>query len=140
MPHAKANQITLALLMWCVIMALCIFFSIKAIPVLAPAIAIVCGILIVIFIISAAVLQFSWECPSCGYKFTNEEVSKEETSSKMGYRTITRREHNHETENPGEWQEQVRVKTVEYLHTYQCSNCGHTWTKTSTQQFQDFDE
>lgn len=142
MPQSKANQITLGLIMLGFLLGIGIYYGSKTYPDITATtpFRIACGISIVILVITALILQFSRECPNCEYIFTNKEINKQVTSSKTGYKTITRQERSNQTDEKKEWEEQVRVKTVQYMHTYKCSNCGHTWHGTSTKQYQDFDD
>jgi hypothetical protein len=142
MPRSQANKISLMLFAIAIGLAIALFnaLHIEGKPPVISLFVIVCGIALVVLLIIFAVFQFSPECSNCEYIFTRNELSKEEIASKTGYRTITRHEHNSKDEEKRHWQEQVRVKTIEYLHTYQCTNCSHTWTEKSTKQFQDFDD
>src|SRR5690606_17991370 len=80
-------------------------------------------------------------CPQCRKPFQKgNQIDKQETSRKKGYKTITREEKNREGDVVRQWQEQVRILTVNYLHTYQCRECGHMWTKTSSTDYDTFDD
>ena len=142
MPRSQANKISLMLLAIGIMLGIALFSAVRIAdkPPMMTLFIVVCSIALVILIIGFAVLQFSRECPNCEYIFTNKEINKQVASSKTGYRTITRQERNNKTDEKREWEEQIRVKTVQYLHTYQCKNCEHIWHGTSTSQYQDFDD
>jgi hypothetical protein len=82
----------------------------------------------------------STRCPVCKKTFVVKHLGKEETGCKKGYRIVKREERNRKGKVIREWDEQIRVLTVDYLHSHSCSNCGHAWTTTSSVEHDSFDD
>jgi hypothetical protein len=83
-------------------------------------------------------------CPSCNTCFAYREVSKDKVSRKRGYKTVIRkgevRNSRGELVQTSERQEQIAIMTVTYEHLDKCQVCGKTRTRTSTEEFENFNE
>ncbi len=107
-----------------------------------------CGIIIAVAIVVAVLWGIFWgwvegeatKCPKCNTPYAKQEVSKRETGRRKGYKTIEREERNSNGDVIRRWHEQIRILTVDYEHTYKCPKCDHTWTATSSKEYDSFDE
>jgi hypothetical protein len=97
------------------------------------------GIFVLIVFIIVMIVE-STRCPVCKKVFVVRHLGKEETGRKKGYRIVKREEKDRQGKVVHQWEEQIRVLTVDYLHSHACSNCGHAWTTTSSVEYDAFDD
>jgi hypothetical protein len=97
------------------------------------------GVFVLIIFIIMMVIE-STKCPVCKKAFSVKHLGKQETGRKKGYRIVTREEKNRKGQVVRQWEEQIRVLTIDYLHSYECKNCGHVWTEVSSEEFDTFDD
>ncbi len=88
----------------------------------------ICGLLILVLLLGVS-LNYFWlkfmlrrirACPECGVKAAGEIKNTEEIilSNNVDYRG----------------RKPVRIKETKYIDHYECSACGHTWTRSFTQK------
>jgi hypothetical protein len=97
------------------------------------------GVFLIIGFIALVYVE-STRCPACKKAFSVKHLGTIETGRKTGYRTVTREEKDKQGKVVHRWDEQVRVLTIDYLHNHECTNCQHTWSTTSSEELDNFDD
>mgnify|MGYP000153159951 CR=1 FL=1 len=103
-------------------------------------------IIVVILLILWIYYHFgeSSKCPSCKKWYAKQHLTTEPIREEVGYKVFTEKSQikNETGEVIGttEHSEQRKVKTVHYLHCYQCKKCGYQWTFESQEDHYDFYE